>query len=75
MVDRWRDTSRLQVYGQQDTLRVKTMKENFISVNPTGNKKNSVTRTNLNAIRETLMHFRVVIRWDFFLPELSPILV
>lgn len=36
--------------------RVKTMKENFISVNPTGNKKNEVTGTNLNAIRETLSH-------------------
>jgi putative hemolysin len=36
--------------------RVKTMKENFISVNPTGNKKNEVNRTNLNAIRETLAH-------------------
>jgi putative hemolysin len=36
--------------------RVKTMKENFISVNPTGKKKNEVTRTNLNAIRETLAH-------------------
>jgi putative hemolysin len=36
--------------------RVKTMEENFISVNPTINKKNDVTRTNLNAIRETLAH-------------------
>jgi putative hemolysin len=36
--------------------RVKTLKQNFISVNPTGNKKNGVTGTNLNAIRETLSH-------------------
>jgi putative hemolysin len=39
-------------------FRIKTMRENFISVNPTGNKKNEVTRTNLNAIRETLAHIR-----------------
>jgi putative hemolysin len=38
--------------------RIKTMMENFILVNPTGNKKNEVTRTNLNAIRETLAHIR-----------------
>jgi putative hemolysin len=38
--------------------RIKTMKENFISVNPTGNKKNEVSRTNLNAIRETLAHIQ-----------------
>ncbi len=38
--------------------RVKTMNENFISVNPTGNKKNILTRTNLNAIRETILHFK-----------------
>jgi putative hemolysin len=36
--------------------RIKTMKENFISVNPTSNKKNEVSRTNLNAIRETIAH-------------------
>jgi len=37
---------------------VKTMKENFISVNPASDRKNSITRTNLNAVRETLTHFK-----------------
>jgi putative hemolysin len=33
---------------------VKTMDENFISVTPTGNKKNIVTAASINGIRETL---------------------
>ena len=37
---------------------VKTMNENFILVNPTGIKKKGNTRTNLNAIRETLNHLK-----------------
>jgi putative hemolysin len=37
---------------------VKTMKENFIPVTPTGNKKNGITITSINGIRETLKHIR-----------------
>ncbi len=37
---------------------VKTMNENFISVNPTGNKKTGITGKNIKAIRETLVHLQ-----------------
>jgi len=36
--------------------RVKAMKENFISVTPTGNRKTGITRSSLNGIREALTH-------------------
>jgi len=36
--------------------RAKAMKENFISVVPTGQKRNGVPVTNLHAIRETIIH-------------------
>lgn len=36
--------------------RAKAMKENFISVVPTGQKRNGVPVTNLHAIRETITH-------------------
>lgn len=36
--------------------RVKAMKENFIAVTPTGNRKTGITRSSLNGIRETLTH-------------------
>jgi putative hemolysin len=37
---------------------VKTMNENFISVEPTGNKKSGVSGKNLKAIRNTLNHLK-----------------
>jgi putative hemolysin len=37
---------------------IKTMNGNFISVTPTGNKKDSVTGTSIGGIRETLEHLR-----------------
>jgi putative hemolysin len=37
---------------------VKPMSENFISVTPTGNKKNGITGTSINGIRETLSRLR-----------------
>ncbi len=37
---------------------VQAMKENFISVTPTGNKKKNITATSIKGIRETLMHLR-----------------
>lgn len=37
---------------------VKTMRENFISVTPVGNKKIGITGTSINGIRETLKHLR-----------------
>lgn len=37
---------------------VKPMNENFISVTPTGNKKNGITGTSINGIRETLTRLR-----------------
>ncbi|NSW93407.1 MAG: 1-acyl-sn-glycerol-3-phosphate acyltransferase [Bacteroidales bacterium] len=35
---------------------VKTMKDNFISVTPVGNKKTGITSTSISGIRETLNH-------------------
>jgi putative hemolysin len=37
---------------------VKTMKENFISVTPTGNKKTGITIDSIHGIRETMAHLR-----------------
>jgi putative hemolysin len=37
---------------------VKTMKDNFISVNPTGNKKNNITMASIHGMRETLAHLQ-----------------
>ncbi len=37
---------------------VKTMKENFISVTPIGNKKTGITAASINGIRETLTHLQ-----------------
>ena len=37
---------------------IKTLKGNFISVTPTGNKKTGITGTSLRGIRETLEHIR-----------------
>ena len=37
---------------------VKTMQENFISVIPTGEKKEDIKGTNLHAVRETLSHLK-----------------
>jgi putative hemolysin len=37
---------------------VKTMQENFISVIPSGNKKEDVTGTNIHAVRETISHLQ-----------------
>ncbi|MBN1387996.1 MAG: 1-acyl-sn-glycerol-3-phosphate acyltransferase [Bacteroidales bacterium] len=37
---------------------IKTLRENFISVTPMGNKKTNVTGTSLRGIRETLEHIR-----------------
>ncbi len=37
---------------------VKSMKQNFISVTPTGNIKNGVSLVSLKGIRETLMHLK-----------------
>jgi putative hemolysin len=37
---------------------VKTMQENFISVIPTGEKKEDINITNLHAVRETLSHLK-----------------
>lgn len=37
---------------------VKTMKDNFISVTPVGNKKTGITSTSISGIRETLNHLQ-----------------
>ncbi len=37
---------------------IRTLKDNFISVTPTGNKKNSVSSTSLRGIRNTIEHLR-----------------
>jgi len=37
---------------------VKTMKENFIAVIPTGNKKRGITIASINGVRETLAHLQ-----------------
>jgi len=37
---------------------VKTMQENFISVVPTGNRKEDIRGTNLHAVRETIAHLK-----------------
>lgn len=42
----------------QILARVKAMEENFLSVKPTGNKKEGLTRENINGIRETLTHLK-----------------
>ncbi|MDP4223616.1 MAG: 1-acyl-sn-glycerol-3-phosphate acyltransferase [Bacteroidota bacterium] len=38
--------------------RVKTMKENFIPVTPTGNKKKPITSVSINGIKETIRNLR-----------------
>ena len=37
---------------------VKTMKDNFISVTPVGNKKNNITMASIHGMRETLAHLQ-----------------